>query len=61
MAKNINTDTLLDCYSCAHSQQGQFIPTHKLILVCSLTMLEAKEHCSSFIYEPGTDASERTS
>lgn len=58
MAKNVNADTLLDCYSCSHSQQGQFIPTHKLILVCSLTMLEATDRCKWFEYEPGTDAGE---
>lgn len=59
MGKNLHNDTLLDCYACAHSQQGFFMPTLKPLLMCSLSLHEATERCNRFEYEPGSDQGER--
>lgn len=60
MAKNIENDSILDCWSCVHSQSGIDRITQKPNLSCAL--LECKApivRCDAFVYEPGTDQGER--
>lgn len=59
MKKNVNNDILIDCYSCAHSQVGKDRKTDRVVLVCSKTKIEAEGWCDRFVYEPGTDQTER--
>lgn len=57
--KNTNGDMVLDCWACAHSQTGVWLPSQERWLVCSLTLLNATERCERFEYCPGTDQGER--
>lgn len=41
--KNTNGDIILDCWSCAHSQSGVWLPSQERWLVCALTLLNARE------------------
>lgn len=58
MSKNVNGDLVLDCFSCAHSQQGADRTSHSPRLVCSLSLMAATERCSEFCYIPGSDQGE---
>lgn len=55
MSENTNNDTLLDCYSCAHSVSGFYVPTNSRILICTLSLATAEKRCELFVYDSAID------